>query len=333
MKWNRITRRHFLQGVGGAALTLPFLPSLLTKELLGSGGTPPKRFIALMSQNGAIQDYNLYPAALPMNSFSVPNGHNAHSDTLINILGAQSELSPVLGSFLNPYLSKMNIIRGLDWRFRIGHHYGANLGNVAGSVPVEGGNNINSFTPMATIDQLMAYSNAVYPTMSGIAERSMIINPLGSQGLSYSYQDPFNKTGDVSLLPTISNPRVLFNTLFSSIIAAQSEGSGPSDGSIFNAVYEDFQRLWNNSRLGSEDRQRLDSHMNFLSETESKVNQVNGSCSVPATPPDINHIYTADLATVEASYQAFNDVIAAAIRCDISRLATIHISKVLDIPG
>ena len=50
MKFNRLTRRMFLQGSGGALVSIPFLTSLLPRETWAqSAGTPIRRFIYVKS--------------------------------------------------------------------------------------------------------------------------------------------------------------------------------------------------------------------------------------------------------------------------------------------
>src|SRR5688500_20352661 len=49
MKYDRVRRRLFLQGLGGSVLALPFLPSLLPKNARAQRATAAKRFFAIKS--------------------------------------------------------------------------------------------------------------------------------------------------------------------------------------------------------------------------------------------------------------------------------------------
>ena len=60
MNWNRLGRRHVLRGLG-AALTLPFLPSLLPKSARAEG--PAKSFIGIAAYNGMYRLNNARNAA------------------------------------------------------------------------------------------------------------------------------------------------------------------------------------------------------------------------------------------------------------------------------
>src|SRR5688572_22951058 len=51
MKWDPLSRRHLLQGVG-ASLALPLLPSLLSKSATAQTAAPQKTFIGFQAMNG-----------------------------------------------------------------------------------------------------------------------------------------------------------------------------------------------------------------------------------------------------------------------------------------
>ena len=60
MMSNTLNRRQFLRGIGGASLAIPFLPSLL-KGAHAQESSPPKIFVAMGYENGAIWGSNFYP--------------------------------------------------------------------------------------------------------------------------------------------------------------------------------------------------------------------------------------------------------------------------------
>src|SRR5206468_11794516 len=53
---------------------------------------------------------------------------------------------------------------------------------------------------------------------------------------------------------------------------------------VVDQVLDDYKSLRNNPRLGSEDRQRLDSHIDLLATTQQKVNDI--SCNNLVPPSD-----------------------------------------------
>src|SRR5579862_4224995 len=64
MKWNSISRRHFLQGTG-AALALPLLPSLLSKEARAQTAPVQKSFIGIAAFNGLYRMIGPYSQLMP----------------------------------------------------------------------------------------------------------------------------------------------------------------------------------------------------------------------------------------------------------------------------
>src|SRR5262245_25263691 len=100
MKWNASTRRHFLQGAGKAALTLPVLPSLLSRkaEAQVSGTPKQKSFVGIPIFNHLAMSYNLnategmttapefMPQFINMTNYQVPGRqmiyHKALSDVI-----------------------------------------------------------------------------------------------------------------------------------------------------------------------------------------------------------------------------------------------------------
>ena len=106
MKFNRSTRRMFLQGSGGALVSIPFLSSLLPHEAWAqSTGTPIKRFISVRSS----YDMGHNSSWLPNSSGVVSNlvqpnqvvaGVNGHHNVRWQNL---RDFAPTNSSVLAPY--------------------------------------------------------------------------------------------------------------------------------------------------------------------------------------------------------------------------------------
>lgn len=187
MKYNRIRRRHFLQGVGGALLTLPVLPSLLSREARAQATSAPKRFIGLKHWNappvarvwptssGIRGDYTVRPyavnqafrdgttelsAQLTEPTGSLPgNQYFGHWAPLSDFVGTTADgagFSTMFGPELNPFRDKMIYLRGLHFPPSVNHNNGGWLGNFAASEQ-PGNARAN-----ATLDQVLANSSRVY---------------------------------------------------------------------------------------------------------------------------------------------------------------------------
>ena len=236
-KPQRPARRMFLKGAGGAVLAMPFLESLLPRTASGQAMTPPKRFIVLKSfSTQLIQDW--YPH-FTGNGYQLHDskysGDKADGTTLLTqklVSGKNYTWAPladfqtttgisgILGPALNPFLSKLTLIRGLDFLPTVNHNYGALLGNF-GSCTAATPCDADSIADVPTIDQVMAYSSKVDPSTPGL--RYLHI----SQGVtdSMSYSNLGMSGGAVQQLKARTNPLDAFNDVFGGMPAGGGRAS------------------------------------------------------------------------------------------------------------
>ena len=123
MKFNRLSRRMFLQGSAGAWLAIPLLESLLPREARAQGA-PVRRFISIitpydMGHHAAwLPDTNspLTNIGQPSRTFASPNGdHPIRYQPLRDFVpSTTTPLSRVAGTHFNPYLSQLTIMRSLN---------------------------------------------------------------------------------------------------------------------------------------------------------------------------------------------------------------------------
>jgi Protein of unknown function (DUF1552) len=331
---SRATRRQFLRGAGGFSLALPFLPSLLERsEARAATATPKKRFVQFCTQHGAIWGGNMYPdAATLTDSLTYAARTVKRGKLALKTAAGTSQLSAVLRgpqALLTPTLAgKMNVLRGCDVPWYIGHHTGGHLGNFArNDGNGKDGQYMQAYaTP--TIDQVMAWSPKFYGDLTTIRQRALVI---GSR-ISYNWSNPSNPAalGPVQEVAGTADAVGLFKQIF--------VGTGMPDPNavtlpIVDRVRADYLRVRNGStRLSGDDRHRLDDHMQRLSELQRKVN-VSASCPslAPVTTNTRGFLdmpsYQVNTALQQQFYQTMNDVIVAAFLCDTSRIATVNIRE------
>lgn len=108
MKYDRISRRHFLQGAGKSALALPFLPSLMPHAHADTLKSP--KFLAIYwSGHGGINPQNMYPVGtnpavagqLHLQSLYASQNHNILSGKLVNLKTNRASNLPYLGTCLD----------------------------------------------------------------------------------------------------------------------------------------------------------------------------------------------------------------------------------------
>ena len=220
--------------------------------------------------------------------------------------------------------SKFNVLRGLDIPYYIGHHWGGHLGNFAGTVnnTTAGVSNLEYMT--ATIDQVMAYSSAVYSPddlANRMTQRSFNI---GSGRYSYNFSSPSTRTGLVVQQPSKTHNQELYDYLFRPATAF----NGIND-SIVDGIRANFARLRRHPRLSRGDLSRLDQHVERMAEIERKL-RVAAVMEAPPAPPEGdterdltgNHTFSHN-STLQAQYCGLmNDMIVAAFSTGTSRVGT-----------
>jgi len=346
MKKLNMQRRRFLKGAGGAVLALPFLESLAPRRAAGQTATPPKRFIALKTfSTQLVKEW--YPA-FTGNGYQLKNskysGSKADGTTLLTqklVSGknytwapltdfqTSTGISGILGPALNPFLSKLTLIRGLDFLPAVNHNYGGLLGNFSSctaATPCDA----DSLTDVPTIDQVMAYSTKVYPSTPGL--RYLHI----SQGVdnSMSYSDLGMKGGSIQQLKARTNPLDAFNDVFAGFT---SGGMNPppqmmKDKLLVDRVYGEYTRLKTNSRLSGTDKQLVDRYVTLVSELQAKLTPSGTpmmSCTPPMAPASMANNTNLNTGDITTKWNVFLDIVTAALMCDRTRVITIGVHKAL----
>jgi hypothetical protein len=319
----RLGRRHFLAGLGGFALAIPFLSSL-EKPARAGGASGRPRFFYLGTDHGGCWDTSFFPTTPTPKTATVTPGHVVVSGPLsAKVASGKATISEVLSAgatALTPALvGKMNLLRGLDVPWYIAHNTGQHLGNFArndnnGSE----GAAVSTLGMRPTIDQLMATSKAFYSAtdLASTTLKSMIINP-GRQ-LSWGFSDPSQGVASpVQSVQGLSSSLQLFNSIFGGAMMPKQTRPPVVDKVL--ASYTSLRQ--GNTRLSAQDKQRLDAHIAMLAELESSLNaQV--ACTTPATPTDDanKHQNQSSKADAAAWGQLFVDVVAAAFACGASRI-------------
>jgi len=349
MRYNPISRRHFLQGVG-AGLVLPFLPSLAPKTAHAQTAFP-KFFVAIGTPHGnvPIEDWapieasGLSEAQLYSGSGSEGRDHRMRFGRLADLTtanthtynpGGTPELTRVLGHFLNPHLDKCNVITGLDVLFYTGHNKALNLGNFRDLADQNIASNL-LLPSMPTIDRVIARSPTFYPVGDPFTVRSIHFDT-GSMRISSD-----GPVGDVAPTPDTgqSNPRAAH--IFDAGFGTDWSGGGSSQADprlgVIDRVLDDYNRVLNSpygdgARISSADRDRLDEFVTGLRDTETKIQNQAVTCDA-VTRPDYgyNLYWSGESHTDEApDWAAYMGVIKAAFQCGLTRVATIGTDVLAD---
>ena len=322
-------------------VAIPVLSSLMPRSLQAQAVVIPPRYVFIGSTLGGLNDNSIYPAELPGNrTFFKPGADNPYDSA--NSVGDHyihyapidtanpTGFSPLFDQKFNSYLDRALVLRGLDCREAadapIVHSARPLLGHYFQQFKGDG-----KYDKTPTIDQIMAYSDGFYiddPRIFRSINLAARFNSAGEKPiLSYQFENPLAKSGDIVKAPHYSNPHQVFDLLFQAPPTIPANSITP----VVDAVLADFNALRQNPKLSSEDKLKLESHIDLLAQFE----RVKTSTSLlifdtPAalTPTSVDlpggsNMSTTDFQTLHGLY---NDLIVAAFSTGVSRLGTIELS-------
>ncbi|MES2439285.1 MAG: DUF1552 domain-containing protein [Verrucomicrobiota bacterium] len=243
-----LDRRLMLRGIG-ATLALPVLDAMRPLMAAPGGGAFPVRMAMLYMPNGVREDR------------WTPEGN-----------GSRFKLSPIL-SPLEKHREEILILTGLQNKasFSGDGHYVKTGGWLTGTtISKTTGSDINAGG--ISMDQLAAneigrktkipsLELGTEPVATGI-DTNVNYTRLYASHISW-------KTPTVPL-PCELNPRVAFDRLFRTR-SADGEKQAADQQSVLDLVRDDAKRL--QSKLGSEDRQKLDQYLESIREVERRIEQ------------------------------------------------------------
>jgi hypothetical protein len=341
------SRRIVLRGLGGAALALPLLPSLLPRRAEAQA-TAPRRFIVMKSfSTQLISDW--YPAfqgnGYQLHDARYPGSSKADGTTLLTRplaagtgytwapladLQTPAGISGVLGPALNRFLPKLTLIRGLDFLPSVNHNYGGLLGNFSSctrATPCDA----DKLLDVPTIDQVLAQSPRLYPTAPAL--RSLHL----SQGVTdaMSFSDLGLPGGPVQQLKARTSPLEAFGDLFGGgdPMLGTAGMRAARDRLLIDRVRQDYLRLKQSRRMSTADRQLLDQYVNLMTELQAKLDSTPTlSCTRPMAPAALANNNGTDPGDIRTKWSLFLDLVTAAVMCDRTRVITIGVHKALG-PG
>jgi hypothetical protein len=173
-----------------------------------------------------------------------------------------------------------------------------------------------------TLDQSLRNSSKVYPSEPKVRALHLSASYKQDESVAWTLNG-----SSVVQVPQTYSPQAAFDRLFGdftpNLSVEESARRKFLKKSVIDAVLGDYNQLFNSARIGAVDRQRLDSHVSFIRDLEKRLEQDSPAptgCSAPARPPTMVEYRTSDLPRVLSNHI---DVLVAAIRCDLTRVATL----------
>jgi len=300
-----VSRRNFLTGLGVGGAFLPLLGS----ELARAQSSVPKRLLVVNWTNG-----------MRMDSWR-PSG----SETNFT-------LGPVLAP-LNDLKSKLLVIEGLGQRVQ----YEANPG-ASGWQHTEWYGGHDSYPAVLTGHPLSQYGD--FLGVSGgdsidqyIAQElqktvslpfeSLVVGPWSSGG----YYGATSYRGRSTGITPESDPFNLFKTLFAGRDLPKGEFDKLRATRRSVLDYLDGSLSAFGSRMGSEDKAKIDSHLEAVRAIEKQLEggDLSLSCTAPALPAEFG-TNGDDSSNYPKALTVFSDLLVAAFRCDLTRVASLTLS-------
>jgi hypothetical protein len=298
-------RRRFLvaMGLAGGSLFLPSRPGRSQPQ------APPKRFVVVFTQHGFV--YN----ALAMR----PRGVNVagNFDASLSALD-ESEFSRILRP-LAPWKNKLTVVDGLSLASAEGdvayneHEKGTRGALTGAPISIDNGT-VSAGGP--SIDQVIARRVAQPGRLDSL--ELAVTGPSSGGAIWRGVNQP---------LPPDRDPVGAFERLF-----PPSAGSDLADvdrvragqASVLDLVADQYDALL--PRLGTADRQKLELHRDLVRAAERRVTELGQvQCTRPERP-----VVNDDFATVahyESRFDAFVDIAAAALSCDLTRVVSLQLSQ------
>ncbi len=294
------SRRTVLRGAFGTALALPWLESSRAEA-----ATVPKRFIGLYHPNGVFT-----PKWFP---------------TRTGISETEFQLGP-LHEALAPWKSRLLFTSGIDMKVAVtgpGEMHQRGVGGWLTGASLGTGSFVGNDGSRAGY----ALGPSIDQTIAGLIGKD---NPIKSLQLGVHALIP-NVAGVVSyagsnqpLLPQ-NDPKLTFRTLFGTDEVAL-DGLAAGRRSVLDSVRSQIRNL--QTRVSASDRGRLEQHFTLLRELEQRITNIDpAACDNRPAPGPIEFQAEAAIAQVA---QAQLDLLVAAIRCDLTRVATVMIADALN---
>lgn len=289
-----LSRRRFLVGAGSATLALPALEYLMPRT--ARAGTPPPRLLV----------------------YYLPNGRRP--EWWVPTAGAGGLQFPAQAQALQPFADQALSLVNLTNLAAIGspgaaHAMGTGTVMTGSTIPDVAGGVLHN---AVSLDQLVVQQLAPDTRFSSLQWSAGEPGPCDVGGSSCAYTQSLSWAGPATpLVPTI-DPRAAFERLFGSGVDGLQGPAGEirrqSLQSTVDFVHDDALDL--QTRLGHEDRMRLDEYFTALVELEKSLSTA--ECDAELTPPIGGLAYPDRVA-------AFHQLIKLAFQCDQTRVLTFMI--------
>jgi len=302
----RFDRRTFLRATSGLAAALPLLPSLRAH---GQDAAPIRRFITMYTPNGQIQDA-WWPTSGADTTFTLNDIHKP----------------------LASHQSRLTLLKNVDLKSAGGGPGGPHqrgIGTLFTGQYLQEGDFVDGCGSRAgwadgiSLDQVIAAQIGVSTPYASLE--------LGVRATENDVQGRIAYSGAGAPLPPMTQPLDIYNRIFKDLIAPDQTGGMPAEQllaerrSVLDAVSSQIGEI--SSKVSSDDKQKLDAHLELVRDIERRLGQVPISCKRPDQPMALDPASETDMPTIA---ELEIDLLSVAFACDLSRVASFEVSTGLN---
>ncbi len=307
----RLKRRALMRGLGGVAVGLPWLEIMDTPELRAQAAAATKRLVLFFSPNGTNdmaafvppqtgKDFVLGVETAPLQEIR---------DKLLILSGINMESAKADASEGDLHSVGMShMLTGVEW--------------VVGSgFEKPGGDQFNvGFAGGPSIDQHIASKVGASTQFSSLEVGVQSVSDYGVHPFSRMISAGYNQP-----VPPEDDPAALFKRVFGDGTPAaegQLDAALAQRRSVLDFVQDDFARL--QAKLGSRDKQKLEQHVTGLRDLEMRLARTTGPSTCVASPALLTGENPDDKAHFPEVGRQQMDILALALACDATRVASLQ---------
>jgi hypothetical protein len=291
MKYNRISRRMFLESAGKTAMAIPFLPSLLPTEANAAAGSAPSKYIHISSNASLyrmvtaplqVGPYPSYPQVQGSSPNAVPwlqKDADTKYQSLQDIVNYQGKVSWLIDEKFNPYVNRMLLVSNAHAYMRDNRH--STSVNTCGSVgpgSVGGGDIYGPLDNHSYSVDFLIYQalQRMSPSALGAIRLNLMENPGGYDSYCFGVLNGMAKR--LPMMMSVDELKLKISNAMGGQVPAAPAAVNARKLTI-DSVLEDFKSLMGHRRISSVDKQRLGNAAELWYSIDRKL------ASAPTTSP------------------------------------------------